>query len=631
MQPNAQGISGLLAQGKAPKQPGAQAPQMPTPQGGVAPISGIGSIDERVKAFRGNPGQLQQRYTMSQDLLDLLALQKIKSEKDAAARQMQLAMAQQQAQQGMQPTVAQQREKEVHDLTKNELAQQRGDTANQQQNQQQEAMQRAIQGGVASAPGANLAAQPAAMAAGGIVGFNGEERSDVPAADGEDEYEFDPVTGEYRKAEPKRTGLLDRLLGFMNWEKGSKAQVAPPETKAAIQKVLDARNGVKPQPAPQAAPSPGVTGAVAEQKPQPAPPVQPTPPRPQAQRPPVAGIPTALPTPAKMPPNPAPTQGGIDSLVAPDTVGLDAYNKRTLAQDPQKVGQAEESRLEGKLGYTPEERAAIDQGIAQRQKLFDEMYDPERMRRESIKEFLLGAGGKRWGELGSGAAASRAYDKSQQAQKLKDFQDLRTAIESPINQRRANTLEAAKMGSKASEVFGDTQGKAATAAAKIRDSETQAMVSKASNDINVQIQKMRDASAAQVAGIHAASSKYTANVNAASQNSQTQAGVFRELVKLGEKIEATKFANIDARTKRFNEQMSGFSVGTQTPERQKQIDLVKQEYKNDVAMINAEFNARARDLQSTADAYNVKLPRSAFSSGAGDLSPGALQYLPKNQ
>ena len=132
-----------------------------------------GSVEDRVAAYRGNPAPLQQRYQMSQDLLDLLALQKIKSEKDAAARQMQLQMSQQQAAQGQAPqTIAQQREKEVHELTKNELAQERGETAQQQADQQQDAMKRAMSGGIAAAPGAATAAQPKAMATGGIVAFD---------------------------------------------------------------------------------------------------------------------------------------------------------------------------------------------------------------------------------------------------------------------------------------------------------------------------------------------------------------------------------------------------------------------------------------------------------------------------
>ena len=79
--PNAQGIMGLMSQGRAPQ----GAPQqMPSPMK-ASPMAGLGSVEDRVAAYRGNPAPLQQRYQMSQDLLDLLALQKIKSEKDAAA------------------------------------------------------------------------------------------------------------------------------------------------------------------------------------------------------------------------------------------------------------------------------------------------------------------------------------------------------------------------------------------------------------------------------------------------------------------------------------------------------------------------------------------------------------------
>ena len=127
-------------------------------------------IQSRVDAFRGNPDALAQRYQQNQQLIDLLALQKIKSEKEAAARQMQMQMAQQQAKQGQPPTVAEQREQEVLDLTKNEVQQQQNSLRAQQQQQQQSAMQKLLSG-IAAAPGAMSAAQPQAMAAGGIVAF----------------------------------------------------------------------------------------------------------------------------------------------------------------------------------------------------------------------------------------------------------------------------------------------------------------------------------------------------------------------------------------------------------------------------------------------------------------------------
>jgi hypothetical protein len=129
-------------------------------------------VASRVQEFKGKPAELQQQYATSQQLIDLLALQKIKSMQEAAARQMQLQMAQQQAANGeASSTIAEQREKEVMDMTKQELAQQRGELAQQQDIEQKQAMQQ-LMGGIASAPGAANAMEPKAMAAGGIVAFN---------------------------------------------------------------------------------------------------------------------------------------------------------------------------------------------------------------------------------------------------------------------------------------------------------------------------------------------------------------------------------------------------------------------------------------------------------------------------
>ena len=132
-------------------------------------------IQRRMDAYRGNPQALQQRYQMSQQLLDLLALQKLKAEKDAVARQMQAQMQQTPG------TVAQQMEQEMLGRTKQEMAQQVGGVMQQQARQQQQAMQRMAQaaarpqGGIgALAPRSAQPAQPGPrMAGGGIVAFSG--------------------------------------------------------------------------------------------------------------------------------------------------------------------------------------------------------------------------------------------------------------------------------------------------------------------------------------------------------------------------------------------------------------------------------------------------------------------------
>jgi len=145
-----------------------------------------GDVESKMDAYRGNPQALMQRYAQSQELVDLLALQKLKSEKESATRDMQMKM----DAAGM-PTVAQQREQEVLDLTKKEVAQQAGIGGQQQAAQQQQAMQKLMQAagapqGAGAAPptppqaqgGAGIAGLPTpgmmtpkAMATGGIVAF----------------------------------------------------------------------------------------------------------------------------------------------------------------------------------------------------------------------------------------------------------------------------------------------------------------------------------------------------------------------------------------------------------------------------------------------------------------------------
>ena len=52
------------------------------------------TIQQKVDAYRGNRPRCS-RYAQNRQLIDLLALQKLKSEKDAAARDMQMKMQQQ--------------------------------------------------------------------------------------------------------------------------------------------------------------------------------------------------------------------------------------------------------------------------------------------------------------------------------------------------------------------------------------------------------------------------------------------------------------------------------------------------------------------------------------------------------
>jgi len=139
-------------------------------------------VSQRVDAYRGNPQALMQKYAMSQDLLDLLALQQLKKEKDDIARQMTLQMGQEQ---GKPPTVAEQLGKETFDMTRQDMAQKLGMQPPQQsggdeggggqgmppQGMPPQGMpqQNPMGQGIAANPAPNMS--PQAMASGGIVGF----------------------------------------------------------------------------------------------------------------------------------------------------------------------------------------------------------------------------------------------------------------------------------------------------------------------------------------------------------------------------------------------------------------------------------------------------------------------------
>ena len=143
-----------------------------------------GSIDDEVQrkvdAYRGNPAALKQRYQMNQDLLDLLALQRINKEMQEKKRDIEMSM-----QQNPQ-TIKQQREAEVLGMTKDDLSKQVGGIMAQRQAAQQRNLQNLAAGqrpatrtpmptpmrnprteGVASQRADNMVN----MAQGGVVGF----------------------------------------------------------------------------------------------------------------------------------------------------------------------------------------------------------------------------------------------------------------------------------------------------------------------------------------------------------------------------------------------------------------------------------------------------------------------------
>lgn len=127
-------------------------------------------VQQTMGAFRGQPDKLMQRYKQGNDLIDLLALQQMKSDMDAVKQQMVLS------QQQMPGTIKDQREQEVLAGYKEKAGRQVGDVAkntagllNQRQASVNANMQRQ---GITQQP-AKTASNGGLMqmAGGGIVGF----------------------------------------------------------------------------------------------------------------------------------------------------------------------------------------------------------------------------------------------------------------------------------------------------------------------------------------------------------------------------------------------------------------------------------------------------------------------------
>ena len=486
--PNAtpQGLAGLMQQ-RPQGQPQGQ-PPMPSPNK-ASPMAGLGGVDDRVAAYAGNTKPLEQRYAMSQDLLDLLALQKIKSQKEAAARQMQLQMAQQQAQSGQgSMTVAQQREQEVDALTKNELAQQRGNTAQQQTQQQQDKMKQ-MMSGIAGAPGAAMAAQPTAMAAGGIVGYAGPEGSQVQdplalarqraeqalaklrtfglrqrkenpegyqAAERESQQAQDAVATAERDLTGGAAGVLRRPMG-----------AGPAPVPAGADAVADRPPAAPPAAAGPANLPPAAVVAAAQNAPKP-----PAPPGPPG----LPGMPGAAAAPPQIPPGAVgPANDFGKRLQDADVANAEINSKNEKLE--------EEKRVEGRMALTPEQRKVYEEGIGGLQKMYGEQYDPKRQRQQGIKEFLLNTGGRRYGEFAGGARGAMNYDEKQRTAKLKEFGDVQTARTGLIGIDRANVKGGIEAGQKAYEQSSMTQRQGADSGARMYGEDVKSRDSLYSTDV----------------------------------------------------------------------------------------------------------------------------------------------------
>jgi hypothetical protein len=127
-------------------------------------------IDQQVQqtadAYRGKPQMLQQKYAQNQQLIDLLALQKLKSDKEESARQLAL----QSGGQGI-ATIADQRESEALDNAKKEVIDEQAGIMQNKMKQMQDAQKKVLQSAGAPPMPGQATPQPQEPPAPGLAGL----------------------------------------------------------------------------------------------------------------------------------------------------------------------------------------------------------------------------------------------------------------------------------------------------------------------------------------------------------------------------------------------------------------------------------------------------------------------------
>lgn len=467
-------------------------------------------IQRRMDAYRGNPQALMQRYQQNQQLIDLLALQKLKSEKEAAARSLQMAAAQGQ---GEPPTVAQQREQEVMGLTQQEVARSVGAEAQQRAAREQEAMQSLLQG-IAGAPGAENAMPERAMAAGGIVAFQAGGSASAPSADalGQDVDEVRRQLTEARrklltygtrqqKADPEGYAQAKNAvaeLGARERELASKyAGRVSGGIAGPITSPLRPPAPVQPAAAPSTpdptfnVPSPEEFAAMEAVAPSQALPREAPPQAPPTLTP--APAPTAAPT-----PQPEGIAAALPQIQRPQAPGmqnaLEQEVLRGLTREPMEMARLRQSMIPA---LNQERMAARQKGLAELEKTYAEENDPKRRLLRDLTAFFLGGAGRssNAAALAGGAQGYLQSTEAQQAAQRARMKELEAAREGIRALEEGRELEGAKAGLTGLTAAEEARRAALTAGSGMTASERSAAAGMYGAELQAQVS--RDNAAAQ--------------------------------------------------------------------------------------------------------------------------------------
>lgn len=433
------------------------------------------NIAETAKAFQGNPQALQQRYTQKQDLFDLLALNMIKKNQDAAKRSLMLS------QQKMPGTVLEQVEGAV---TKNAAEKVKGvagalatKNAQTQKNMQEMA-------GVSGAPAPNMAK----MAGGGIVGFaagnevrrGGGAKKTVTA-----DMVTQEMIGKYKERQRKRgrrgnlnlsdDEIKQKIVNLENSFLGSDYFTKTPESKGGQmsrrrqdfppeEETTQEKSTVDTGPAVDV----GLQEALRKQN------VKPD-----------SGI-AALPKKPVIPVDDLSQDksGGVTAAPAFDASKFaadDAFNKQVKGGISSLINQDPSKAVEF-ASRTPAEQAFIDKMLKERMDMRANMMDPDKLANDSLAQMLLGARGATAGEAfrTAGLAGINA-DRNVENIRRSEFDALNKLFMTEAD-RSQSIKQKAFEGSQADKKQGVASGTSLTASEKTTALEADKLVQKISND-----------------------------------------------------------------------------------------------------------------------------------------------------
>ena len=455
-------------------------------------------INARVEAYRDNPQALQDKYARNKQLVDLLALQSLKSDLDKKKNSIAMMM------QTNPATIKQQREQEVFSRTAQDVAQQLGGILQTAKNQKMAQRRPAPQGlGALMPQQGQRPQQPQTrmMQAGGIVGFQGG--GDVAEKQVRQLMNMGLTDDQIRQA-IKDLDLLpqaaERIIEQVRAQQKEDASLQPPQPKMqSINLASDdpdlAKQGTQPPPLPtQGQTSPQTTQTQTTQ-------TQTTPP-PQKGLPEIANEDGTRKSATQLVKDMGPLESPQIDTSKANEAGLAILRDFDMApedlRDPQEVRR--EVRDEEAEFFRREEKMENYQDLIKRQEdLIREQSDPKRRAREQLRAGLVEMAGRGSTALGGFGAGAMTMNRSQQRAAGTQLKTLFDMVDNMEKQDFEVAKTASNVGKEALVQASQNRRTALNAMYTLRDQEIQTIRKQAEMDYNANkdnIKNLLDASVA---------------------------------------------------------------------------------------------------------------------------------------